>query len=78
MMNFLSKLQPFLPAFELTLSVLLIVCVLLQSRGASVGTAFGGTGTIYRTKRGLEKILLKATVVLGILFAATSLLRVTL
>ena len=73
----MTRLISWLPAAQITLSVLLIVSILLQSQGAQVGSAFGGAGTIYRTKRGVEKILFRATIVLGVLFAVTALLRLT-
>jgi preprotein translocase subunit SecG len=73
----MARVLPLLPAVQAALSVLLIVTVLLQSRGAAVGATFGGAGTIYRTKRGVEKALFRATIVFGILFAAVSLLRFT-
>lgn len=71
-----SIITPYLPAVQLTLSIVLTICVLLQSRGASVGATFGGAGTIYRTKRGVEKLLFRSTIVVGVLFALTSLARV--
>ena len=49
-------------------SALLITCILLQSRGTGVGAAFGGEGNVYRTKRGAEKMLFIATIVITILF----------
>lgn len=49
-------------------SVLLIVSILLQQRGSSLGAAFGGESTVFRTKRGIEKKLFIATIVLGCIF----------
>ncbi len=49
-------------------SALLITWILLQSRGTGVGAAFGGEGNVYRTKRGAEKMLFIATIVITILF----------
>lgn len=64
-----------LPYIELVLCVLLIGSVLLQQTGASLGGAFGGDNfsAAYHTRRGSEKWLFWATVVLGILLAATAL-----
>lgn len=36
---------------------LLVVSILLQSRGSGLGGIFGGGGEFYRTKRGAEKFL---------------------
>jgi len=58
--------------FQIIVCVLLAVVILLQQRGSGVGGAFGGAGASYFTRRGLEKILFIATVVLGILFVAST------
>jgi preprotein translocase subunit SecG len=52
------------------LSVLLMVVVLLQSKGSSFSGAFGGdSGSIYRTRRGFEKTLFQATIALAVIWA---------
>jgi len=48
--------------------VLMIVCVLLQQRGASLGAGFGSSGELYTTRRGLDKSLFDATIVLAVVF----------
>jgi protein translocase SecG subunit len=60
------------------LSTLLVGSVLLQQRGSGLGAAFGGEGTVFRTKRGIEKGLHYATVALSVLFFATALLNLLL
>lgn len=55
---------------QIIISVLLIAAILLQNRGAGLGSVFGGSGGIYRTKRGLEKMLFTGTIILVILFVA--------
>jgi protein translocase SecG subunit len=51
-----------------------MVAILLQNRGTGLGSAFGGTGGgVYLTKRGLEKKLFVATIVLAIIFILLSL-----
>lgn len=54
---------------QIVASILLIGAILLQQKGAGLGSAFGGTSQVYRTKRGLEKTLFIATIVLAIIFA---------
>ena len=61
---------------QVVLSALLVVSILLQARGTGLGSAFGGEGNIYRTKRGVEKILFYATIVLASLFFIVSLANV--
>jgi len=63
---------------QVVISILLIVAILLQNRGAGLGSAFGGSGGVYLTKRGLEKKLFIATIILAVLFFATSILGIIL
>jgi preprotein translocase subunit SecG len=67
------NLDTILSIFQAALAVLLVACILLQARGAGLGSAFGGEGNVYRTKRGVEKRLFQATVVIAILFFGVSL-----
>ena len=51
------------------ISAVLILVVLLQTKGSSFSGAFGGdTGSINRTRRGLEKTLFQFTIVIAALF----------
>lgn len=47
---------------------LMIVTVLLQQRGATLGAGFGSSGELYTTRRGLDKSLFETTVVLAVVF----------
>jgi preprotein translocase subunit SecG len=47
---------------------LMIICILLQQRGASLGAGFGSSGELYTTRRGLDKSLFDATIVLAVVF----------
>lgn len=58
---------------QLILALLLIASILLQARGSGLGSAFGGEGNVYRTKRGAEKKLFQLTILLSILFFGISL-----
>jgi protein translocase SecG subunit len=57
----------------IVLSVLLIASVLLQQIGSGLSSTFGGSGAAYQTRRGFEKILFQATIVLGVLIVIGSL-----
>jgi preprotein translocase subunit SecG len=47
----------------IVISVVMIVLILLQSKGSSFSGAFGGdTGSINRTRRGVEKTLFQFTI----------------
>ena len=53
---------------QIVVSILLILSILLQNRGAGLGASFGGGGEVYRTKRGAEKFLFRATIILIAVF----------
>lgn len=61
-------IETVLKVSEMALSVLLIGAVLIQARGTGLGEAFGGSGNVYQTKRGVEKIVFRGTIVVAILF----------
>lgn len=67
-------MQSFLILAQMVLSVALVAAVLLQVRGGGLGGIFGQPDAVYRTKRGVEKVLFQMTIVLVVLFAAVSLL----
>jgi protein translocase SecG subunit len=65
----MEALVPALPYAEIALSILLIVGIVLQRRGATLGGAFGGdnfASTFYK-RRGAEKFLFNATILIAIL-----------
>ncbi len=65
-----------LPTAQIIISILLIISVLLQQTGTGLGAGFGGadSSNIISTRRGLEKTLLKFTIILAGLFFLTSVL----
>jgi preprotein translocase subunit SecG len=64
--------------FEIILGVLLVVLIVLQSKGTGLGSTFGGDMGFYGTKRGAEKILFILTMVIATLFLVSSLVGVIL
>jgi protein translocase SecG subunit len=72
----LNRMKAFLGLVELTLALLVMLGVLLQTPKASgLGGTIGGGGDSgggYRTKRGLEKNLFYATIGLVVLFVVVS------
>ncbi len=69
-------MKSLLPYIQLILSVILIAAILLQQTGAQVGGAFGGGdnfSSAFHTRRGLEKVLFTATIVIAVLFAVSAL-----
>ncbi len=68
----------YLSAMQLVSAVFLMIGILLQARGAGLSGAFGGEGNIYRTKRGVEKMLFIATIVFAIIFFGSAFLALVL
>jgi len=60
---------------QIIVSVFLIILILLQQRGTALGSSFGGEGGFYLKKRGIEKKIYWATVVLAVAFIILSLLN---
>jgi len=71
-----STLQNILLYVQLIVCTLVVLSVLLQNRAEGLGKMFGGGGEVYRTKRGFEKFLYYATIVLSFLLVAISLVLV--
>jgi preprotein translocase subunit SecG len=65
-----------LTIIQIVLSVVLVAAILLQNSESGLGSAFGGddSGAAKTTRRGAEKILFRATIVIAIIFVATSFL----
>ena len=64
--------------FQIIVSLLLIAVIMLQQKGSGLGAAFGGDSAVYRTKRGAEKFLFRATIVLAALFLISALVSLFL
>lgn len=71
----METVRTILPYVQVILSVLLVAAILLQQRGSSMGGAFGGDNfsATYHKRRGAELFLFRFSVVLAILFVATTL-----
>ncbi|MFA6171205.1 MAG: preprotein translocase subunit SecG [Patescibacteria group bacterium] len=70
-MKFLQIVQPII-------AILLMAAILLQNRESGLSGVFGGSGTVYRTKRGVERILFISTIVLAALFIGVGILNMFL
>lgn len=60
---------------QLVLAIFLIIIILLQQRGSGLGSAFGGGGNIYGSRRGVDKILFQITIVVSVLFFVAAILN---
>ena len=69
-------MNTFLNVLHIALAILMMLAILLQQRGSGLGAGFGGDSAVFTTKRGAEKVLFNATIVLALLFFGLSLVRV--
>jgi preprotein translocase subunit SecG len=67
---------PAIRIIQIILSIAVILFVLLQARGAGLGSAFGGSsaGSVFKTRRGVERLIFNLTIVFVVLFAIVSLI----
>jgi len=65
-----------LKIIQIILAIVLILLILVQQRGSGLGAAFGGEGNVYRSRRGIEKFLFYASIIVAVLFCATALATV--
>lgn len=61
---------------QIIVSLSLITVILLQAKGSGLSTVFGGSGGFYRSRRGVEKLLVYVTVGLTALFLVLSIVQV--
>ncbi len=59
---------------QIILGVLLILVIIIQQKGSGLGASFGGDMGFYRTKRGAEKLLFYATIVIVFVFIIFSII----
>lgn len=57
--------------------LLLILLVLVQTRGADLGAGMGGGGEVNTVRRGSDRTLHQLTVIVAFIFAASLILHVT-
>ena len=58
------------------ISLVLTALVMLQSRGGGLGSMFGGGGSVYQTRRGVEKSIFNMTILFSVVFLLISLATV--
>jgi len=76
----LAQWIPALRIVQIIIAVAVIVFILLQVRGAGLGSIFGGSsaGSVFKTRRGVERLIFNITIVLVVLFAVVSILSVVI
>jgi preprotein translocase subunit SecG len=64
----------YLNIIQIIISITLIVIILIQVKGETGGSMFGGGAGVARTRRGLERTLFNATIILSAIFLLISFL----
>ena len=79
-MNLIDTVLSVLPYIQIGLSIILVIAILLQQRGSSLGGAFGGDNfsSAFHKRRGAEEFLFKFSIVVAILFVFATFLNVLL
>ena len=68
----MATFTPYRIYFEIALMIVataLTISILLQARGAGLGSVFGGTGTVFKTRRGIDRLLFRLTILFMALFS---------
>ena len=71
-------MQTYLNIAQIVLAVALIIVIMFQVRGGGLGGIFGQQSSVYRTRRGVEKILFRLTIVFVVVFLLISVLMLKL
>jgi preprotein translocase subunit SecG len=69
-------MRSYLYLIQILVSIVLIVVILLQAKGAGLGGIFGSQTSVFRTKRGVEKTLFQFTIILVVIFLVISMVSV--
>ncbi len=59
---------------NIVVSIVIVALILLQGKGAGLGSAWGGGGELFQTRRGVEKVTLRLTVFFIVIFFILSLI----
>lgn len=74
MYNVWKEMKAAISLIQIVLGILLILVIIIQQKGAGLGSAFGADLSFYRTKRGAEKLLFYVTIILSAAFILLALI----
>lgn len=66
-------MKVFLTVTEIAISVSLAGLILMQAKGVGLGRTFGAS--TYHSKRGVEKLVFRATIIIAVVFVVLSVLN---
>jgi len=70
-------LPTYLVIAQILVCAALIATILFQLHGGGLGGIFGQSDSVYRTRRGLEKTMLRLTIILAVVFVILAVLMVS-
>jgi preprotein translocase subunit SecG len=76
--GFLTPYRAYFQIVQIIVAVALTAAILMQARGAGLGSVFGGTGAVFKTRRGIDRLLFRITIVFAVLFALVSIIGATI
>lgn len=76
----LSEMTQYLPYIQIVLAVVLCALILIQQSEGALGSAFGGDSfsAKFRTRRGPELFIFRATIAVAVLFVLSTLANLVL
>lgn len=69
-------MQQFFHIVTVVSAMLMIIFILVQANGSSLGEAFGGDNTFYRSRRGVELIIYQLTIFFAVIFVLSIVLGI--
>lgn len=68
-------MKNFINFVNIIIALIIVFLILIQGKGAGLGSAWGGSGEMYQTRRGFEKLTFRLTVIFIIIFFILSVLN---
>lgn len=69
--NRIMTIDTFLQILMIGSAILMIISILLQQRGATLGAGFGSSGELYTARRGVDKNLFEVTIIFAVIFVVS-------
>lgn len=63
---------------QIIVSVIVVVLILIQGKGGGLSSTFGGSFAVYRSRRGVEKVVMILTIFFSIILIINSLILINL
>ena len=64
----MQALLPYLGVAQILISILLIILILIQTRGTGFAAGYAADSSIYRTRRGVERLVFQLTIAVSVIF----------